>query len=187
VELWDCPFPLVPIPDFGPDFAEIDGLIAGFASTYSQCAEDSVSLPLSHEEIIVNCEKSLQNALMAYKPSSEEEKKEFEEFLVYKSVHDEIIMNVKEIIDIKKVSKSNEFNIKQITKMTKTNFYELISLENIPEKYCASWSDKDVELETIICPVNDGHRGSRDRLSNLTVIIKDGNAFKYDWLLFNNA
>jgi len=66
--------------------------------------------------------------------------------------------------------------------MAKTNFYELWHIENIPEKYRASWSDKDIESKSIVCPVNDGHQRSSGRLNNLTVIIEDGDAFKYDFI-----
>jgi len=107
-ELLIRPFPPVPIPDFFGEFAEIDGVIAGLASTYSHGAEDNKDrdLPISDEEIIANCEKSLQDALMTYKPSSDKEKRSFEEFLARVSIHNEIIKNIKEIIELKKKIKN---------------------------------------------------------------------------------
>jgi len=105
-ELLIRPFPPVPIPDFFGEFVEIDAVIAGLASTYSDGAEDDKNLPtsdeISDEEIIANCEKSIQDALRTYKPSSDKEKRSFEEFLARISIHNEIIKNIKEIIELKK-------------------------------------------------------------------------------------
>jgi hypothetical protein len=64
--------------------------------------------------------------------------------------------------------------------MSKKVFYKLWHPKNINQKYLAEWSGEDIKLESIIsCPVNDGHQRT-GRLNDLTIIIIDGNAFKYD-------
>jgi len=66
--------------------------------------------------------------------------------------------------------------------MAKVKFYKLWHPENIPERYIAWWSSKDMKLESIKCPVDDGHQRTGKRLTNLSVIIKNGGAFKYDFI-----
>jgi hypothetical protein len=72
--------------------------------------------------------------------------------------------------------------------MRKKPFFELWHPKDINQKYLALWSD-DMRLKPIICPKDEGHGRTGNRLTELKVVIEDKRAFNYDiiWTWYSEA
>ena len=90
-EFKKIPFPHTPL---APDFADWDATIAGIASSYIAGKEKDIATPLSIEDMLDNYEREMRDDDAKYKPSSDEDVKEF---LAYKNKLDGIVRILKEL------------------------------------------------------------------------------------------
>jgi hypothetical protein len=69
--------------------------------------------------------------------------------------------------------------------MTQTSFWNLRSPESTAR--LAEWASGEVNLETVICPIKDGHQHVGGRLSNLSVVLPGGAVQDFVWTWYSEC